>query len=266
MSVAIAPLPRDPVERAILTMHRSLDQSLSLNDLAAEVGLSPFHFHRLFRAATGIPPNQFLTCLRMAEAERLLLTTPASVTDICWEVGYAALGTFLTRFTQLVGLSPRRLRQFADTATLPSLERLRGALAFEGAPYGRRPSIAGVVRSAPPVPGVTFAGLFPQPIPQARCVRSTVLPTPGAFWITPPPDGAYHLLVACLPWAEDPRVPLLSGRRLRVGAWPEPIAADHPLGRPLDIVLRPPRLTDPPILTCLPYHLMQRLDPPAALA
>ncbi len=95
------------VERAIQAMHTHLQERLTLEDLASTAYLSPSHFHRVFCRLIGIPPGEFLSALRFQAARRLLLTTPLSVTDICFEVGYTSTGSFTSRFTHLVGLSPR---------------------------------------------------------------------------------------------------------------------------------------------------------------
>src|SRR5437868_7784170 len=101
------------VERAIQTMHTHLHGVLTLEDLAAVACLSPSHFHRVFCRLIGISPGEFLSALRFQVARHLLLTTPLSVTDICFEVGYTSIGSFTSRFTQRVGLSPRLLRKRA---------------------------------------------------------------------------------------------------------------------------------------------------------
>src|SRR2546425_7037859 len=98
---------------AIQAMHTHLHEVLTLEDLASVACLSPSHFHRVFRRLIGIPPGEFLSALRFQMARRLLLSTSLSVTDICFEVGYTSMGSFTSRFTQLVGLSPRLLRQRA---------------------------------------------------------------------------------------------------------------------------------------------------------
>lgn len=249
-----------PIEPVIQTMHTCLDQPLSLHALANGAGWSAYHFHRLFRLATGIPPNEYLTALRLQEAKRLLLTTSLSVSAVCYDVGYVSLGTFTARFTHLVGVSPGRLRQFADTATLPSIGRLSELIATPDTAPLLAGSIGGEIRTPAAIPGPIFVGLFPKPIPQARPVGATVLTAPGRYRITGLPDGDYHLLAASLPWAEDPRIPSLAGPGVLVGAGAEPLLMRH--GRcsnPADIVLRPPRPPDPPVLSCLPFLLSQRL-------
>ena len=110
------------VEHAIQAMHTHLHEVLTLEDIASVAYLSPFHFNRVFRHLTGIPPGEFLSALRFQAARCLLLTTSLSVTDICFEVGYTSLGSFTSRFTRLVGLSPRLLRQRAQAFEPLSIE------------------------------------------------------------------------------------------------------------------------------------------------
>ena len=99
-----------PVVRA---MRENLAAGLTLADMADIACLSPFHFHRVFHQAAGIPPGQFLTALRMDAAKRLLLTTTESVVDVCFAVGYSSPGTFTTGFTRLVGETPERVSRAA---------------------------------------------------------------------------------------------------------------------------------------------------------
>lgn len=245
------------VQRVIETMRRGFDQPLTLDDLADVAGLSVYHFHRVFRGETGIPPGEFLTIMRLQQAKRLLLTTSLSVTDICFEVGYASLGTFTARFSQLVGIAPGRLRQFADTAALPSLHQLSDELS---AVPQLPPALTGLITAPTATRGPIFIGLFPKPIPQARPIASALLTSPGQFRIAAVPDGRYYLLAASLPWAEDPRVPMLSEAGLLVGACPQPLNVQHGRwGQSADIALRLPVTTDPPVLSSLPFFLAQRL-------
>src|SRR5215471_21715534 len=123
--ISTAETHRLTVERVIRAMRERIYQPLSLEDMADVAHLSPYHFSRVFHNIIGVPPGEFLAALRLEEAKRLLLTTSLSVTDICFELGYASLGSFTTRFTQLVGVPPRLLRRLAEDFTMPSLESLR---------------------------------------------------------------------------------------------------------------------------------------------
>ena len=85
------------IERVIRTMREHLCEAFSLEDMADVACLSPYYFSRVFHQIIGTPPGEFLATLRLDMAKRLLLTTPMSVTDICFEVGYSALGsTYVT--------------------------------------------------------------------------------------------------------------------------------------------------------------------------
>ena len=68
--------------------------------------LSKYHFHRLFRATYGRTPAMHLTERRIERAQDLLRSTNLSVTEVCSAVGYSSLGSFSSRFTQMVGESP----------------------------------------------------------------------------------------------------------------------------------------------------------------
>jgi AraC-like DNA-binding protein len=87
------------------------DQPLTAGDAARAACLSPFHFHRMFKAAFGTSPMQFLQERRLAVACRLLSTTDLPVTAICLWVGFTSLGTFSWLFRKRFGLSPRQFRR-----------------------------------------------------------------------------------------------------------------------------------------------------------
>ncbi|HZI57982.1 MAG TPA: AraC family transcriptional regulator, partial [Verrucomicrobiae bacterium] len=77
-----------------------------LEAAAREACLSPFHFHRLFRATFGETPHDFITRRRMEKARHLLASGEMTVTEVCMEVGYSSLGSFSTKFQSLAGLAP----------------------------------------------------------------------------------------------------------------------------------------------------------------
>lgn len=89
-------------------------EDLSLCSLAGMARLSSFHMSRIFRQETGLPPNRFLSAVRQEVAKRKLLCTSDRVADISVQVGYSSLGSFTTRFTKSVGVSPGRFRRLAQ--------------------------------------------------------------------------------------------------------------------------------------------------------
>ena len=89
------------------------NERTSLAEAAAQAGLSPFYFHRLFADAFQETPHDFITRLRIDHAKKLLLAGYHSVTDICFHAGYESLGSFSTRFHLLTGLSPAAFRREA---------------------------------------------------------------------------------------------------------------------------------------------------------
>lgn len=89
---------------------REFDRSLNVEDLAAGVHMSAGHLSRQFRAAYGESPYSYLMTRRIERAMALIRRGDLSITDICFSVGFSSLGTFSTRFSELVGLSPSRYR------------------------------------------------------------------------------------------------------------------------------------------------------------
>lgn len=250
--------PSSAVERALAAMREPLDRPLPLAALAELAGLSPFHFARTFRRATGSPPGQFLAALRLERAKHLLLTTDLPVTEICFAVGYDSVGTFTTRFTQLVGLPPGRVRRLPDLLA-EAVARLPGG-ALVSPTLGAASTTSGVSGRVGPSAGgdpLIFVGLFPDAIPQCRPVAGTMLIAPGPFHLPVPPDGHYHLLAAALPHPRDPEACLLPGAALRVGrAAGTVLAHAGRVSGHTDIILRPSVPTDPPVLVVLPALLL----------
>ena len=98
-------------------MDREYAQPLDVAMLARVALMSPAHFARQFRAAYGETPHSYLMTRRIERAMALLLRGDLSVTEVCFEVGCSSLGTFSTRFTELVGVPPSTYRRDAAGAT-----------------------------------------------------------------------------------------------------------------------------------------------------
>ena len=89
---------------------REYAQPLDVEALARGVHMSAGHLSREFKRAYGEPPYSYLMTRRIERAMALLRRGDLSVTDVCFEVGCSSLGTFSTRFTELVGVSPSAYR------------------------------------------------------------------------------------------------------------------------------------------------------------
>ena len=98
------------IRRAVELMHSHLAEELPLEELAAAAYLSPFHFARLFKKLTGLPPHAYLAALRIERARTLLATTDESITEIAARVGYANSSHFGKAFRQFTNLTPRAFR------------------------------------------------------------------------------------------------------------------------------------------------------------
>lgn len=100
---------------------REYARPLDVEALARGVHLSAGHLSREFRRAYGESPYSYLMTRRIERAMALLHRADLSVTEVCFAVGCSSLGTFSTRFSELVGMSPRAYRHEAarDAAGVP---------------------------------------------------------------------------------------------------------------------------------------------------
>ncbi|MFF9511156.1 helix-turn-helix transcriptional regulator [Streptomyces sp. NPDC014724] len=103
-------------------MDRSYAEPLDVPALARASHMSPGHFSRSFRAAFGETPYSYLMTRRIERAKALLRRGDLSVTEVCFAVGCTSLGSFSSRFTELVGESPSayRARAHEQGAGIPA--------------------------------------------------------------------------------------------------------------------------------------------------
>ena len=103
-------------------MDREYDQPLDVPRMAREALMSPAHFARQFKLAYGETPYGYLMTRRIERAKALLRRGDMSVTDVCFAVGCSSLGSFSSRFTELVGESPSsyRARRHDEGAAIPA--------------------------------------------------------------------------------------------------------------------------------------------------
>jgi AraC family transcriptional regulator len=103
--------PSDVMRRIARTAERmevAFAEPLTLRDLAGTAGMSAFHFARVFRRLTGLPPHRYLMAVRLREAVARL-DRGMSVTDTCYATGFASLSHFVTTFRRRFGVSPSAL-------------------------------------------------------------------------------------------------------------------------------------------------------------
>jgi len=100
---------------------REYAQPLDVEALARDAHMSAGHLSRQFKLAYGESPYSYLMTRRIERAMALLRRGDLSVTEVCFEVGCSSLGTFSTRFTELVGMPPSayRSRQASATVGIP---------------------------------------------------------------------------------------------------------------------------------------------------
>lgn len=130
---------------------REYAQPLDVTALAAGVYVSAGHLSREFKAAYGESVYAYLMTRRIERAKALLRRGDLSVTDVCFAVGCSSLGTFSTRFTELVGVPPsvyRRRAAESDAGSPAPAESRTAAAAAPGTAHGAAPGTASGAASA----------------------------------------------------------------------------------------------------------------------
>ena len=115
------------LRRARDTMDRDYAEPLDVPALARVALMSPAHFSRQFHKAYGESPYSYLMTRRIERAKALLRRGNLSVTEVCMQVGCTSLGSFSSRFTELVGESPSayRARDHRALAAVPACFAMR---------------------------------------------------------------------------------------------------------------------------------------------
>ncbi len=139
------------LRRARDHMDRHYAAALDLAALASVAGVSKYHFARCFEAAYGETPIRYLTRRRIERAQDLLRSANLTVTEVCTAVGFASLGSFSSRFRELVGESPSEYRArwaARGGAHVPGCWLFMKGVLDPGGITGTRPAIAQSGRSA----------------------------------------------------------------------------------------------------------------------
>jgi AraC family transcriptional regulator len=245
---------RAAVERAIAAMAETLDSPMSLKALAKKSWVSASHLDHVFRQFTGSSPRQFMGALRLQKAKQLLLTTRSKVIDTCLEVGFNSVGTFSYRFAELVGVPPAQLRKLVGCGILEHINGLKGFVTTS--PGDAQQAVSGELAGPASFSGTTFIGLFSTPIPQAHPAACVVMSQPGRFTIPNVPDGEYYGFGVAFPPSDNPLTYFDNDAAWRASSHPKVIhIAQGKCVTDLRFELRPPDLTDPPILVAIPALL-----------
>jgi AraC family transcriptional regulator len=248
---------RQAILRVLPFMRERLTEEIDLRQLADVAIMSPYHFLRTFREHTGVPPGRFLGALRIEVAKRLLIETDESILDICQQVGYTSLGSFSTRFTEMVGLSPGRFRQLGKTfyRDLPALMQVVSSCPL---PPGAPVLEASVERQHPDQ--VVFTGLFDTSIPQGRPMSCAVLLDRDQhdFRVAAPRSGIAFLFAVAMDADAPPVDLLIGGGAVRAAAGSGPLSFDQGPPKGICLRLRPLEALDPPMLLALPLLLHEK--------
>jgi AraC family transcriptional regulator len=110
-------LPRHKLRRVVEYIMENLEGSPTLEQMAAAVHLSPYHFARQFKAATGLAPHQYVISRRVERAQHLLRTNGGlGLGEVAFRSGFANQSHFCFHFKRIVGITPR---QFVGSARIP---------------------------------------------------------------------------------------------------------------------------------------------------
>lgn len=248
----------------ILTyIQQNICEPLPLAKLAGQASYSPYHFTRLFKERMGISPLYYVSSLRLQKAKDMLLNTSLSVRDIGMEIGQQSLGTFTTRFTQRVGMTPAQFRNSAQDASryLQMLKQLDNWRTSEAA-LPNHATVRGTVQSYHSFQGVVLIGLFPKPIPEGVPLYGTLISSLGPFEIPNVKPGVYYLMATTVSWDMRAVDILLPQSTLRTRSRTAILVQANAELPHLDVKLYPPKLDDPPILISLPVlmnHFLGRI-------
>jgi AraC family transcriptional regulator len=103
-------LPAYRLRRVAQYIQENLRQELRLGQLSAVVNMSPYHFARLFKRTTGVPPHRFLVRHRIDEARTLLAARTMPIAEVARAVGFRTPSHFTTTFRRVTGMTPSEYR------------------------------------------------------------------------------------------------------------------------------------------------------------
>jgi len=244
--------PRPAVLEAARFLAANAERRVLLGDVADHVAYSPWHLAHAFRDDLGLSPGRYLASWRFQRAKRLLVATDAKVVDVCHAVGCESLGSFTSRFSADVGVSPTAFRRLPDllAATPPRPVSRPGSAAPAS-------TVAGWVGVAPEALAAlggrasVYVGLFDRHVASGTPVSGALLPEPGPFSLGGVPAGWWWLLGAALPATADPAAQLLPTLAV-VGATGPLFVGELPACHRADLYLGVAGPWTPPVVVALP--------------
>ena len=100
----------ESVKRARLFITGHLTEPMALEEVSRHAGVSPFHFCKVFKRATGMTFTEFVNRARVEQAKRLLLKPQARITEVAYDVGFQSLSQFNRSFRRVTASSPTEYR------------------------------------------------------------------------------------------------------------------------------------------------------------
>ncbi len=107
-----SPQTNDPrIKRAIDYIEDNLDQPITLDELAGVSAMSRYHFAKMFKDLTSLPPHRYLAERRIEQAKSLLMSSSLSTAEVAYQVGYNSQSNFTQIFRRLTGVTPAKFRE-----------------------------------------------------------------------------------------------------------------------------------------------------------
>ena len=102
----------DPrIKRVLEYIEDNLDQAMTLDELSAVAAMSKYHFAKMFKDLTSLPPHRYVAERRVERAKNLLMTSKVSTAEIAYQVGYNSQSNFTQIFRRLTGVTPAKFRE-----------------------------------------------------------------------------------------------------------------------------------------------------------
>lgn len=242
-------------EQAISTMWNRYADPLSLDEIADSAILSKFYFSRVFRSLTGTSPGRFLSAIRLFKAKNLLLETEMSVTEVAYGVGYNSLGTFTSRFTKSVGVTPIQYRSHTQADLAAGSATIPGPDGRPGRDRTELGSMAGWMTLPPGSEGLLmYIGVFDGPILQHLPVSCTLVHNETAFQLDGVPEGEWYVFAAAVN-PDEPPINEHGVRAAHLVCREGPVKSVRGQTTMASLEMRPIRPTDPPVLLALPVAI-----------